>query len=124
MAQVKFATAINCIDGRVQIPLIEWIKKEYSVDYVDMITTPGPEKVILGMKHTDYFKERIDISHEAHGSGVVIISGHYDCAANPISEKEHKAEIKQVVDIVRGWGYDVEVLGVWIDAAWQVEKVH
>ena len=24
----KFVTAINCIDGRVQIPVIEWLKKE------------------------------------------------------------------------------------------------
>lgn len=34
----KFATAINCMDGRVQIPVIEYIKSKYEVDYVDMIT--------------------------------------------------------------------------------------
>lgn len=37
---MKFATAINCIDGRTQLPVIEWARKKYGVDYVDMITKP------------------------------------------------------------------------------------
>ena len=35
---MKFVTAINCMDGRVQVPVIEWLKKEYKADDVDMIT--------------------------------------------------------------------------------------
>ena len=37
MDKITFATAINCMDGRVQIPVIEYLKKEFKVDYVDMI---------------------------------------------------------------------------------------
>jgi hypothetical protein len=37
---MKFATAINCRDGRTQLPVIEWLKKEYGATYVDMITEP------------------------------------------------------------------------------------
>ena len=43
---MKFATAINCMDGRTQIPVIEWLKKEYGVDYVNMINEPGPNKIL------------------------------------------------------------------------------
>jgi len=42
----KFATAINCMDGRCQLPVIEWMKKRYGVEYVDMITEPGPDGVL------------------------------------------------------------------------------
>ena len=31
----KFATAINCIDGRVQVPLADFIKANYNIDYVE-----------------------------------------------------------------------------------------
>ncbi len=36
-----FATAINCMDGRVQLPVIAYLKSKYVVDYVDAITEPG-----------------------------------------------------------------------------------
>ena len=42
----KFATAINCMDGRVQSPTIDYIKSNFNVDYVDMITEPGPNKIL------------------------------------------------------------------------------
>jgi len=36
-----FATAINCMDGRAQLPVIEWIKEKQPVGFVDMITEPA-----------------------------------------------------------------------------------
>ncbi|MCK4433251.1 MAG: hypothetical protein KAV48_04880, partial [Methanomicrobia archaeon] len=50
MKKIKFATAINCMDGRVQIPVIEWLKRKYSASYVDMITEPGPNKILAESK--------------------------------------------------------------------------
>ena len=49
----KFATAINCIDGRVQTPVAEFIKKSYHIDYVDMITIPGPDRVLSEFADVD-----------------------------------------------------------------------
>jgi len=46
MLHKRFATAINCMDGRTQEPVITWIKKNYHVDFVDMITEPGPVKYL------------------------------------------------------------------------------
>jgi len=31
--------------GRVQLPIIHWMRKQYAVDYVDMITEPAPIKI-------------------------------------------------------------------------------
>ena len=71
MNEIKFATAINCIDGRVQIPVIEWLKKEYGVNYVDMITEPGPDKVLSENK-SDFtlqeIKRKVEISISKHAS--------------------------------------------------------
>ena len=40
MAAGQFATAINCIDGRAQRPVSEWMRINFSVDFVDTITQP------------------------------------------------------------------------------------
>ena len=40
MAKGKFATSVSCMDGRIQIPLTNWIKENFSVDYVDTIKNP------------------------------------------------------------------------------------
>ena len=47
MAEKSFATSLSCMDGRVQIPMNDWIKAKYSVDFVDTITAPGIDKVMF-----------------------------------------------------------------------------
>ena len=77
----KFATAISCIDGRIQIPIIKYLKNSLSVDYIDMITEPGPNKILSENKDLDIIKslrEKIKISIKKHGSDTVVIVGHYD----------------------------------------------
>lgn len=46
MSQQRFATAINCIDGRAQVPALDWIKLHCNVHFVDLITEPGADKVL------------------------------------------------------------------------------
>ena len=44
------------MDGRVQIPAITWIKENYKIDYVDMITTPGSDKLLSENKDVHEIK--------------------------------------------------------------------
>ena len=37
-----FFTAINCMDGRVQLPVIKYVQEKFDILFVDMITEPGP----------------------------------------------------------------------------------
>jgi hypothetical protein len=37
----RFGTAINCIDGRTQQPLIDYMKKNFRIDAVDIVTSPA-----------------------------------------------------------------------------------
>ncbi len=123
MADGKFATSISCMDGRIQIPLNDWIKKNYSVDYVDTITEPGVEKKISASIDIERTKSKVDISINRHKSRVIVVSGHHDCAGNPVSKEEQISQISKGIDIIKSWNFDAQVIGIWINENWQVEKV-
>jgi hypothetical protein len=36
-----FATVINCTEGNIQLPVLNYIIKHFGVDYVDNITEQG-----------------------------------------------------------------------------------
>jgi len=125
MASGKFGTAINCIDGRTQAPVSDWIKENHSVDYVDVITEPGCDKVLLGVDYVkiEHIKSKLLISIKAHNSSLIVIAGHYDCAGNPVSKEEHLTQIKKSINIIKSWNFPVEVLGVWVNDQWKIEQV-
>ena len=121
MADGKFATSVSCMDGRIQIPLNQWIKENYSADYVDTITEPGVDKNITNV--IESLKTKVGISINAHKSDLVVVSGHYDCAANPVSDEEHIEFIKKGVAMISSWDLGVKVVGVWVDGSWNVNTV-
>jgi len=121
-----FGTAINCIDGRVQIPLYYWMKERYNLDYVDMINEPGPDGILSGKNEQviQRIKEKVLISVSGHHSKVLVIAGHYDCAGNPVTEEEHKRQIKEAVDKVKKWNIpELNIEGVWINQKWSIEVI-
>lgn len=123
MVEGKFATSICCMDGRIQIPIINWIKENYSVDFVDTVTEPGVDKIIADDQDLSSIKKKVDISINAHKSNLIVVSGHYDCAGNPVSNEEHLGHIKKSVDAIKSWNYDVSVVGIWVNDKWSIEKI-
>ncbi len=123
MAEGKFATSISCIDGRIQIPLAKWIKENYSVDYVDTITEPGVDKTITENSVFESIKTKVSISINAHKSELVVLSGHYDCAANQVSNEKHVELIKKGIEVISSWNLGVKVIGVWVDDSWNVNTI-
>ncbi len=126
MAEGTFVTAINCMDGRTQVPVIDWMKATFGADYVDMITEPGPDKILSDDSNSlvESIKNRLTISVNRHGSKVVGIVSHGDCACNPVSKEEHLRMVRKAVDAVAGWSLNVTVLGLWLNASdWKVKKV-
>jgi hypothetical protein len=121
----KFGTALNCIDGRTQIPVIKWLKENFDVDYVDLITEPGMDKVLSQGQwvETEMLREKVIVSITAHNSNVVAVVGHYDCAANPVSDCHHFRDIAASTYIVKSWGLPVKVVGLWVDEFWRVHVV-
>lgn len=125
MTKETFATAINCMDGRTQEPIISWAKKTFEVDYVDAITEPGPDKILAEGSDTlvESIKNRVMISVNKHGSQNVIMVSHHDCAGNPVSKEEHLDQLKKSVDVISSWELGVKIIGVWIGEDWKVNKL-
>lgn len=121
----KFATAINCIDGRVQLPVINWLKERCQVDFVDMITEVGPDKLMAERdpERLPGIKARVKISVEKHGSQVIALVAHGDCAGNPVTKDEHFGHLRRGMECLRGWELDVDIVGLWIsETDWKVEE--
>ena len=126
MGSKKFATAINCMDGRVQLPVIDWLKTQFNVDYVDMITEPGPNKILAENKPSwliESLQRRVKISVDKHQSLGIAVIGHYDCAGNPVEKDQQIHQIKTAVKTLQSWGFDLPVIGLWIDDQWTVQRV-
>ncbi|MFO8049334.1 MAG: carbonic anhydrase [Desulfosudaceae bacterium] len=122
----RFAAAINCMDGRIQLPVIKYLQENYGVKYVDIITEPGPIKYLE--KETsdavvETIKERLQISVEKHGSKIVAISGHHDCAGNPVDKEKQIKQIHGSVKTVESWGYNVKIIKLWINEKWEIEDL-
>lgn len=124
--KVTFVTAINCMDGRVQEPVIKLLKQDFNCDSVDMITEPGPNLILAEGKEKHLIKSiknRVDISINKHNSKLIAIIGHYDCAGNPKPKEEQLKEIKKSIKTINAWNYQVEVIGIWVDKNWKAERV-
>jgi len=123
---MRFCTAINCIDGRAQLPVINYLQIRFDVEFVDTITEPGPN-LILGEQTNGVLVQsildRLKISVEKHHSVGIAIVGHQDCAGNPASEEKQLQHIKNAMSFL-GQHYDnVEIIGLWVDDAWNVNEL-
>ena len=125
MAEGTFVTAINCMDGRVQEPVIKWMKQRFEADYVDSITEPGPDRIMVsGPAYLqDSIKTRVDISVNGHGSRVVAVVAHHDCTGYPVSKDEHLAGLPTCTALIESWRFSVRILAIWLDENWQVEVI-
>jgi carbonic anhydrase len=125
--QKTFACAINCMDGRVQDAVKEYMKENYSVNWVDQVTEPGPIKILSENTNSviiENIKKRVDVSVNHHGSKAVAIVGHYDCAGNPVSKEEQIEQLKKSEEVVRSFGFSAEIVLLWVEGDWTtVEKV-
>jgi hypothetical protein len=122
----RFVTAINCMDGLVQLPVINWMRKEYGVEYVDMITEPGPVKILAENTPNslvESLRKRTEISVNKHGSTCIAVIGHFDCAGNPVGKEIQMEQIKKSLKTIESWGFPIKIIGLWIDEDWTVQKV-
>lgn len=138
MASGKFATAISCMDGRIQNVISDWIKQNYNVDHVDTITAPGVDKRVAEQTDIMPLVKMTQISIQKHKSRLVVVSGHYDCAGNPVSDREHKNHIKTAINVIKLWEDkygllgatvappktdSIKVVGIWIGEEWTAQTI-
>ncbi len=119
----RFGTAINCMDGRVQTPVMEFITTEYGVDFVDMITEPGPIRALSSESEGSTaasIRRRVEMSVDKHDSKLIAIVGHYDCAGNPVGKDAQIRQMRTAIKVVEAWKVGARVIGLWVDCNWKV----
>jgi hypothetical protein len=121
----KFVTCLNCIDGRVQLPVIKWIMENYGVEYVDMITAPGMDRILSNENNNlEDIQEKVKLSNEGHSTSRIFIVGHHDCLANPVTSELHKEQIIKSVYRIKKLNSTCDVIGIWVDNKSKIQIVH
>ena len=123
---MKFCTAINCMDGRAQLPVIDYLRKRFNAEYVDVITEPGPNLIMAEATNQvalDRIFLRLNISIDNHNSVGVAVVGHHDCAGNPSPRDAQIDHIRKAIALLRERCKGIEIIGLWVDADWMVHEV-
>jgi len=121
-----FCTAINCMDGRVQLSVINYMQIRFDAVYVDMITEPAPNKILaegIDAVVVDEIRRRLDVSLEKHSSCGVAIVGHEDCTANPLPKEDQVRQLEAAREFLREMYPGVEVIGLWVELCGNVEEI-
>ena len=122
----RFCTVINCMDGRIQLPVIRYLQQRFGVEYVDSITEAGPNLILAEHKRATSVKsilERVDISIENHESVAVAVAGHHDCAGNQAPPTDQIAHTQKAIEFLRRHYPNAEIIGLWVDKDWEVHEV-
>ena len=123
---MRFCTAINCMDGRAQLPVIAYLRKRFHADFVDMVSEPGPNRVLAQGRDTSAIasiRRRVDISVQRHQSIGIAVVGHHDCAGNPAPAVQQNKDTTAAVLCVREAFRHVPVIGLWLNERWEVEEL-
>jgi len=121
-----FCTVINCMDGRVQLPVIAYLQKRFAVEYVDSITEPGPNRILAVQDDPVLISSilaRLKISVEKHSSVGIAVVGHHGCGGNPAPKDRQLVQIREAVEFLRRQNEKLEVIGLWVNENWQVSEI-
>lgn len=123
---MSFGTVINCMDGRIQLPVINFLMERFGVEYIDNVTAAGPVRVLSGRNDGGSLQsiiDRVDISVNCHKSGKIAVVGHYDCAGVKAELEEHKKMVSDSVEFFRNKYPNTDVIGLWVDSSWKVSEL-
>lgn len=111
------------MDGRVHLPVLTWIKSNYPVDFVDVITEAGMDAVLAEQENIDEINRSITVSVNINKSARLFVVGHHDCRGNPVDREEHHAQIKEAVKRLKPLWPGQKISGLWVTNTWNVELV-
>lgn len=123
---MRFYTAINCMDGRVQLPVIHYLTHRFNVDVVDTITEAGPAMLLSHQREDvrcESVFERVRISTEIHNSVGIAIIGHHDCAADTSPKPEKIRHVRESVVVLAEAFPEHEIIGLYVDSEWTVHDI-
>lgn len=123
---MRFCTAINCMDGRAQTSVIQYLQKRFHAEHVDMITEPGPNRILAEGQDAAAIasiQSRVLLSVERHQSVGIAVIGHHDCAGNQSSAVQQNQDTVVAVRRIRTTFPDIPVIGLWLNEGWKIEEL-
>ncbi len=123
---MSFCTVVNCMDGRVQESVNQYLRRRFEVNYVDVVTEPGPNKILSEVTPIHLVQSilnRITVSVEKHGSKSITIAGHEDCAGNPAEKEQQITHLNNARNYLQKQFSDVEILAIWVELSGEIMEV-
>lgn len=122
----RFAAAVNCMDGRVQEPVREYVRHRFGAEYVDMITEPGPIKILdeqAPAALVDSIFTRLQISMSKHGATEAALVSHEDCGGDPVPRDRQMEQLATALQVLRTRFPQLHVIGLWVPLEGPVEEL-
>lgn len=116
---------LNCMDGRVQLPVLKWIHENNDVECVDMITEAGMDGFVSDPNQSiqDILRQ-IQISRGINNAKKIFVVAHHDCRGNPASDETHKKQVVKAVERLKDHlGQDLDIQPLWVNSAWECEAL-
>ena len=114
------------MDGRTQQVVIDHTKQNYNIDGVDMVTFPGADGLFSNGDHSEeiaLIRRAVSISIEKHGSRIIAVVGHYDCAGNAVTREHHYMHIRRAMREVSSWNLHAQLIGLYVNDKREIEEV-
>lgn len=129
-----FFTSVGCMDGRSECAVAKWGKEKFGVKFADAITEAGLVGILskpnVGQALLNSLKQKILISIEKHHSRNVVVSGHQDCAGNPVDDIMHKKDVLKTAQTIKELiQKDIQIIPVFVKrfqnntSIWEVEEL-
>jgi hypothetical protein len=120
---MEFATALSCIDGRIQRPVNDFLVVEFGVAYLDTVTRAGMVKYLTSSYDpaTSAIVVDLDSSIRAHSVKNLALVAHRDCAGNPVDDETQLRQLDDAVAHFKRRYPELGVLGVWVDTGRDIE---
>ena len=118
---MSYYTVVNCMDGRVQRPALDYLTDRFGVDYIDSITESGVNGVLARREDpalVDSILRKLAISIDKHHTAGIAVVGHHDCAGNPGDKQHQNRDTAAAVRFLRERLPDTPVIGLWIGEDW------
>lgn len=120
-------TIVNCMDGTVQLPAINFAKHLWTVNWVDVITAAAPEKILSEAKDQETINrifQNIEASLCDQKIKRLAVVAHSGCDINKVLDKKKKEMLCQSVNFLKDRYEDADVVGIWIDGKEKASKIN
>lgn len=121
----NFGTVLECMDGRPQRKVADYLTTSFGVRNLDTVTTAGLVRHLAeDTEQTGTILANLAISVEKHGSRQVAVVAHHDCAGNPVPDETQKQQLAAAVARIEKLYPEAETVALWLNEQWIVERVH